>query len=225
MARSSYEAFRPWFSWQKFAMELGCADGVNTVRIVEDFQTTVVIDFSQEFLAMTQERLRGKNVHYVYSSVEEYDPFHQTQDFKQVDAIFALHILEHLEDPVSVLKKYKAYLGPGGRILIAVPNAQSFHRQLGVAMGLLDDVTSLNAQDRFLEHRRVYCMETLKGDLEAAGLKYSRFLGNYMKPLSAQQMNDWDPAILRGLERMGKQFSGMAADLCVVAWPPETYRR
>ena len=219
--RSSYEALRPWFGGRGTAMELGCADGVNTERIARDFKKMVVIDFSPEFLETTRLRLGCQglnNACFDYCSVVDYVPPRAATG--RVDAIFAFNILEHLVDPVGVLKKYKEYLRPGGRFLIAVPNARSFHRQLGVAMGLFDDVTALNDQDRLLGHHRVYCMETLGADLEAAGLEYGEFQGNYMKPLSARQMNDWDPEILKGLEKMGKQFYGMAADLCVAAWEP-----
>lgn len=219
-ARSSYDALRPWFPARRdLAFELGCADGVNTIRIAADFATTIVIDFSRMFLKMAQSCLAGKNVHYVHSTVEDYDEQQLTRRFTKVDAIFALNILEHLEDPVFVLKKYAEYLRPGGRILVAVPNARSFHRQLGVKMGLLKEEHALNAQDTILGHHRVYDMESLSAHLDAAGLECGEIVGNYVKPLSARQMNDWSPDILDGLEKLGKRFVGLSADLCVAAWP------
>jgi len=47
------------------------------------------------------------------------------------------HVLEHVDDPVAVLRLVKSWLKPGGRVLAAVPNARSIHRQAAVIMGLL----------------------------------------------------------------------------------------
>lgn len=216
-ARSCYERLRPWFRNYGTALELGCADGVNTKRIVVDFATTVVIDFSPAFIGMTQHNLDWSgNVRYVVSAFEDYEP--DPHDLR-TDAIFMMHILEHLKDPVSVLKKFKEYLRPDGRIFISVPNAWSLHRRLGVAMGQLECEDALNAQDRFLGHFRVYDQVLLRAHLDAAGLTSGQIQGNFIKPLSARQMNHWSPAILEGLEKLGKQDVALAADLCVAAWP------
>lgn len=40
-----------------------------------------------------------------------------------IDAISFLDVLEHLEDPLSALVKARRLLGPGGKLLISVPNA------------------------------------------------------------------------------------------------------
>lgn len=218
LTRSTYCALRPWFGKRDRAMELGCGDGTNTAQIAADFGTVVVIDHSTGFLKMAASRVRGPSVHYIHSSVEEYNPHGLHDLYSHVDAIFAINILEHLENPVEVLKKFKAYLNPGGRLLISVPNARSLHRLLGVETGLLPHIRALNDQDRLLGHHRVYDAESLMDDLDAAGLEHGPLTGSFVKPLSARQMNDWDPKILRGLDKLGKQLFGHAADLCVAAW-------
>jgi SAM-dependent methyltransferase len=38
------------------------------------------------------------------------------------DALVALHVLEHTNDPNELVLKFKALLNPGGRLIVAVPN-------------------------------------------------------------------------------------------------------
>jgi SAM-dependent methyltransferase len=48
----------------------------------------------------------------------------------QVDAVVALNVLEHTYDPVKFLEAAKSVLKPGGKLIIAVPNMDSFIRKL-----------------------------------------------------------------------------------------------
>jgi 2-polyprenyl-3-methyl-5-hydroxy-6-metoxy-1,4-benzoquinol methylase len=218
-ARTIYDSLLPHVKNRGSALEIGCGDGVNTVRIARDFEHTIVVDLSSQFIEMTKQRLEQEltqaHVEFACSPIEAWKPDHMPQ----VDAIFLLNVLEHVEFPIDVLFGLKKFLAPGGRMLISVPNANSQHRQLGVAMGLIAETTSLDAQDALLGHRRVYNMDALRATLRAAGLERGPFAGNFIKPLSARQMEEWGPAILEGLAKMGKGSPQKAADLCVAAWP------
>ena len=68
------------------------------------------------------------------------------EDFRPAEAFDVVvmeHVLEHVEDPVGILKLAKPWLAPGGQVVIGVPNAHSFHRLAAVKMGLLKDVYEL----------------------------------------------------------------------------------
>jgi len=43
----------------------------------------------------------------------------------QFDLITASHVIEHLGDPVGTLRALRRFLGPGGRLIIVTPNANS----------------------------------------------------------------------------------------------------
>jgi SAM-dependent methyltransferase len=229
MSRCIYNALIPPMATRCKALELGCGDGENSIRIATDFESLVIVDMSLQFLEATKQRLVRNNVDtgqvmYVHEAVEDFHP--ATYDAPRMyDAIFAIHILEHLVDPVAILATYKEYLAPGGEILIAVPNAYSLHRQLGVAMGLLEVESALNEQDRLLGHRRVYTVSLLLEHLEQAGLYEHYMVGSFIKPLSARQMNNWGPDVLNGLGFMGSSNYQIAADLCVCARKKKTARR
>jgi 2-polyprenyl-3-methyl-5-hydroxy-6-metoxy-1,4-benzoquinol methylase len=51
------------------------------------------------------------------------------------DRIIALSILEHIDDPVAELTRFRAWLGPAGVIHIPVNLAGSLHRHLGWRWG------------------------------------------------------------------------------------------
>jgi hypothetical protein len=77
----------------------------------------------------------------------------------------------------------KRFLKPGGRIFVAVPNAKSMNRRLGVELGKIDDIYSLNANDHALGHKRQYCRDTLKQEMQSHGYAVSLEEGIYLKPL------------------------------------------
>ena len=72
------------------------------------------------------------------------------------NTILALHILEHLEDPINFLKTMKSLLADKGKIIIVVPNAESLHRHLGVKMGIIETIYDLGEEDIRVGHKRIY---------------------------------------------------------------------
>lgn len=49
--------------------------------------------------------------------------YKQLKDFKiKFEVITLFHVLEHIADPIGLLKEIKKYLAPGGKIIIEVPN-------------------------------------------------------------------------------------------------------
>lgn len=46
------------------------------------------------------------------------------------DAIVAIHVIEHVTDPLAFLRAIAAWLAPGGRVLIATPNLGSLEARL-----------------------------------------------------------------------------------------------
>jgi len=112
------------------------------------------------------------------------------------DTIIGSHFLEHLDEPVAALQRWRGWLAPGGRIMIVVPNADSLHRRIGKSMGMLEEVTDLNDSDHRLGHRRVYTRSLLRQHIEEAGLEIVHFTGVGMKPFSNAQLAELPAAYL-----------------------------
>lgn len=57
---------------------------------------------------------------------------------KRYDNILLTHVLEHLDDPVGVLRRVnEEWLSEGGRLFLVCPNANAPSRQIAVKMGLI----------------------------------------------------------------------------------------
>lgn len=74
---------------------------------------------------------------------------------KKFDLLIMLDLIEHLDDPVSLLKEYKSYLKPDGRLLILVPSFQSLWSQHDVALG----------------HKKRYTCTIMDNETKGAGFK------------------------------------------------------
>jgi SAM-dependent methyltransferase len=193
------------------ALEMGCADGQMTDLISRDFEHTTVIDGSKKFIDLNSEKLAGRKIEFVHCLFEEFSPM------QKFDTIFLVHVLEHLRDPIEVLRKAANWLAPQGRILVHVPNSNSLHRHIGVKMGLLKTNDSLNEQDIKLGHYRVYDFELLRSHLKQAGLREIASGGVGIKPLSNRQMNDWDQPLIEAFLKLGDEFPEISSEIFVVA--------
>ena len=129
-------------------LELGLGHGYTVPHFVSMADHHYVVEGSQRVI----DHFRTKNAWYggeiVHGYFEDYVP---DQSF---DLIVMGFVLEHVEDPIAILHRYRKMLTPGGRVFVAVPNAKSMNRRLGLAMGLIPDIYELNATDHKLGHRR-----------------------------------------------------------------------
>ncbi len=189
-------------------LELGPADGVMTHLLLPHFESLTIVEGSETLLASIPP---APNLTKVHALFEAYEPR------QQFNTVIAEHILEHVEDPVALLRKTKGWLARGGKLVLGVPNANSIHRLVAVKMGLLRHPCELNQRDHILGHRRVYTRQTLTDDLKAAGLRIVEMGGVFFKPLSNQQIQDhWTDEMIQGFYELGKDFAEHAAELYAV---------
>lgn len=128
------------------------------------------------------------------------------------------HVLEHVIDPVDILKRCGTWLNDGGRILAAVPNSESLHRQAAVLMGMLSSTKQLNATDEKNGHRRVYDLKALKNDFHDAGLKIIKTGGYWLKPLSNGQIEaTWNYDMVNAFLKLGEKYPEIAGEIYIVA--------
>ena len=129
----------------------------------------------------------------VHSLFEDYQPA------EKFDAIEMGFVLEHVEDPDALIRRYSGFVNPGGSMFIAVPNARSLHRLIGHAAGLLEDLYQLSAEDLQLGHRRYFDFESLSKLVLDAGLQTVSLEGILLKPLTSSQLKSLGlPAAVMG---------------------------
>lgn len=193
-------------------LELGPAEGLMTARLHQAFDDLTVVDASPQFCASLQLRFPGVTV--VESLFEQYQPG------RAFDNVVLGHVLEHVIEPVSILRAIRAWMAPQGRLLAAVPNAHSVHRQIAVLMNLLDAENALNDTDRRMGHRRVYTLDALRADVRSAGFAITADGGYWLKPLSnAQLERDWTPEMIDAAMQVGERTPEIAGEIYVVATP------
>jgi 2-polyprenyl-3-methyl-5-hydroxy-6-metoxy-1,4-benzoquinol methylase len=164
-------------------LDLACGDGLMTSMFAENFKRVVGVDASKKHVEEARKRL--PKARFFESLIEDFDIN------EKFDAVFLLDILEHVIDPVAVLKKASSFLNSNGVLIAHVPNALAINRQLAVLMGTLKSCYELSPFDvEIAGHRRSYDMELLIGDFRKAGLNVRHSGGIFYKLLSTVQM-DW----------------------------------
>lgn len=203
------KSFKPFFN-RGSLLELGSFKGDFSRRLLPYFDDITCVEASD--LAITQAKAKlGEQVKFVNSL------FEKAALPKRYDNIVLTHVLEHLEDPVLVMKRINdEWLAPDGRFFLVCPNANAPSRQIAVKMGLISHNTAVTAAEAQHGHRRTYTLDTLERDARAAGLKVVHRSGIFFKALANFQ---WDRLLqtdiissdyLEGCYQLGQQYP----DLC-----------
>ena len=164
-------------------LDMPCGDGTLTAMFAENYDRVVGLDASKHHLEQARQKVPGAEFH--EALIEEFE----TEE--RFDVVAMLNILEHVVDPVLILKKASVFLKKHGRIHVQVPNAYAINRRLAVLMGTLESCEELSPFDiKIAGHRRSYDTKTLLRDIKEAGLEALDSGGIFYKILSTPQM-DW----------------------------------
>ncbi|NBV17844.1 class I SAM-dependent methyltransferase [Janthinobacterium sp.] len=212
-------SFLPFFK-QGSLLELGSYKGDFTRRFLPYFTDITCVEASDEALAEARRRL-GDRVQFVHSMFE-----HATLP-RQYDNIVLTHVLEHLDDPVAVLRRIgEEWLAPGGRLFLVCPNAHAPSRQIAVKMGLISHNTAVTPAEAEHGHRCTYTLDTLERDAVSAGLSVVHRSGIFFKALANFQ---WDrllqtdiisPAYLDGCYQLGQQYPDLCSSIFLLCESP-----
>lgn len=196
----------------KNCLELGCADGGGTKILLEYFDQVVAVDGSKTMLDKLKSRIKSEKLTTIHSYFENLD---LTQKF---DTIMMSHILEHVDNPIVVLKIAAKFAHEKTKIIIAVPNALSLHRQVGVLMGLLKSEYELNERDLTQGHQRIYDRNKLKRDIKKSGLKITASGGFVIKCFSYDQLEKImdNPKTIEAFTILGQKYPDIAAEIYAI---------
>jgi 2-polyprenyl-3-methyl-5-hydroxy-6-metoxy-1,4-benzoquinol methylase len=205
MIRSFEPFFRPGS-----LLELGSYQGQFTRRFLDRFDDVTCVEASGEAIEEARREL-GDRVQYVHSL------FESAALPRRYDNIVLTHVLEHLDDPVRVLKRVNdEWLAEGGRFFLVCPNANAPSRQIAVKMGLISHNAAITPAEAAHGHRCTYSLDTLERDAVAAGLRVAHRSGVFFKALANFQ---WDRLLqtdiisreyLEGCYKLGQHYP----DLC-----------
>lgn len=202
-------SFEPFFR-KGSLLELGSFKGDFTGRFLSYFDDITCVEASALAVGEARERL-GDKVKFVNAQ------FENVSLPGKYDNIVLTHVLEHLDDPVSVLKRINdEWLSEGGRLFLVCPNANAPSRQIAVKMGLITHNTAVTPAEAEHGHRCTYTLDTLERDAVTAGLDVIHRSGIFFKALANFQ---WDRLLqtdiiskeyLEGCYKLGQHYP----DLC-----------
>jgi SAM-dependent methyltransferase len=205
MIRSFEPFFRPGS-----LLELGSYRGQFTRRFLDRFADISCVEASGEAIEHARNKL-GDQVQFIHSM------FETATLPRRYDNIVLTHVLEHLDDPVRVLKRVNdEWLAEGGRFFLVCPNANAPSRQIAVKMRLISYNAAVTPAEAEHGHLRTYSLDTLERDAVAAGLRVVHRSGIFFKALAHFQ---WDRLLqtdiinkeyLEGCYKLGQHYP----DLC-----------
>lgn len=203
------QSFIPFFK-EGNLLELGSFKGGFTKRFLPYFDDITCVEAADEAIAFAQNEF-GDRLKYVNSLFETV-----TLPTKY-DNIVLTHVLEHIDDPVAVLKRINnEWLTDNGRFFLVCPNANAPSRQIAVKMGLISHNSAVTPAEKEHGHHVTYTLDTLERDAKAAGLNVVFRSGIFFKALANFQ---WDRLLqtdiiskdyLQGCYELGQQYP----DLC-----------
>lgn len=196
-------------------LELGYGEGIWTEKLIKIFGHSEVVDASSRLCAHARDKYGDKVICHE-SFFEQFEP---SKDIKY-STIIATHILEHVANPVEILRRAKKWLAIDGRMLIIVPNAASIHRRLAVLMGIQGSVHDFSPRDKEVGHVRVYDLPTLESDIADAGFRIVYRRGLFLKILPNSMMIEFPDGLLKALVDISDELPPeWMANLAVVIEP------
>lgn len=190
-------------------LELGIGHGYTSREFSRHFARHVVIDGSKSVIDQFRSQFPDCRTELVQGFFEDFD----TED--RFDIVMMGFVLEHVDDPRMILRRFRKFLNADGRCFIAVPNGESLHRRLGHAAGLLDDMMALGAGDRALGHVRQYTVASLTEHVQESGYRVVRSEGIFLKPFTTDQLKQMDlaPKVIQAMCQVGVDFPELSAAL------------
>lgn len=189
-------------------LEVGIGTGDCTMMLASMFSDVSSIDLDPIVCKRTTERLEnaGRSGLKVICAPVEAHAFDG-----RFDAVILQNILEHIEDPVAMLRRLREILTPEGRLYINVPLAHSLHRLMGVELGMIPAVDALSESDIEYGHYRVYSPDRMRDHIQRAGLRRVFEMPYYLKPLSTEMLRALSDEQHRALFSLGRKFPDFAS--------------
>lgn len=207
-------SFQPHFKTGNL-LELGSFEGAFTARLRRHFNDIHCVEASGDAVRKATENLGNDPAVRIYGDVFET----VTLPVKYKNIVMT-HVLEHVEDPVKILKRVNdEWLDDDGRFFLVCPNANAPSRQIAVKMGLISHNAAVTDGERKHGHYATYSLDTLERDARAAGLNVVMRTGIFFKALANFQFDRIlqtdiiSPEYLEGCYQIGQVYPDLCASI------------
>ena len=179
-------------------LEMGFGTGLITAELLRHDVPLEIVEGSPVLVDEARRRHPTLPVHHAM-----FETFEPTRHY---GAVLALHVLEHVDDPVAVLDAMHPWLADDGALVVVVPNAESLHRRIAVEMGLHERLDDLGPSDKLVGHQRVYDLDRLTADLDAAGYDVTFDFGYLLKTVPNSMMLEYPSAMVEALNTISDRI-------------------
>lgn len=196
-------------------LDLGTGRGEFALALKQRGFDVTAVDISQESVEVC--RRRGLAAHRVDLESETWPTF------GILDVVLFLEIVEHLMDPLPVLRQIRAIVRPGGRLILSTPNAAYVKFRARLLLGRMPDFgenrcVSAEPRPYNLLHKTPLTLPDLRALLRAAG-----FEATTVEPEEYVGSKLWDWRLLRwARQKMRWLYPSMFAGSVVVVAVPGT---
>ena len=201
-------------------LEIGC--GLDAIFLdVDSYSHLTVLEpcsiFYEKAIA-DADRAENNNIEIVNSTLEE--SLDQLSN-KNFDFILVSSLLHEISHPEKFLKSLHQISARNTVIHINVPNGKSFHRLLGVEMGLINSEFQKSEYNIKFQQNTVFGLESLIEMTRSSGFKIIDSGSYAFKPFTHLQMQAMiDSGImtkqmLEGFYNMEKHMPGMGSEIFV----------
>ena len=197
-------------------LEMGSFKGDFTKRLQPFFDDITCIEASNKAINEAKKNIR-KNIKIINSRFEDVILKNKYNN------IVLTHVLEHLDDPILVLKRINnEWLADDGYFFVICPNANAPSRQIAVKMGLLSHNSTVTSSEKKHGHRITYSLDTLERDMKLANFDVVYRSGIFFKALANFQ---WDQLLntdiiskeyLDGCYELGHQYPDLCSSIFLV---------
>ena len=162
-------------------LELGIGFG-DTVRLINSNYSNVVVLDAEEVL-INQYSTLYPEITFVHTYFDDYI---SNQKFDNIGIGF---VLDLVNDPVGLLKKYADILTNNGKIYLSIGNASSLHLRIAYNAGLIDDMKKISNVRKGFNHQFSWTYDDLIMLFQEAGLKIVAAHGLMIKSFSTTQLD------------------------------------
>lgn len=182
-------------------LELGYIDGIWTdVILKREYSIDVVEGATRNIEHARQKYLNHPKVTIYHQLFQEFNPG------DKYNTILAADIIRYIPIVSDFFRTVKKWLENDGNLIVTVPNSRSLHRRIGALMKMEPTPTSQNSRDSEVGNLRSYDRYELRSLLLDAGYKIITLRGCFLKPLSSQQMENWNNELLKAFLDIGDEL-------------------
>ena len=155
--RWQYERIAPYLG--RRVCEIGAGIGnLSELVLADQRELAVLTDIDPYYREILRERFSSRpEVRVEGLTLPDAEAAQHLREYR-LDTVFALNVVEHIEDDLGALRSIAGMLSPGGRVVILVPAFQALYGSL----------------DRELGHFRRYTRRSLTAVMQAAGFRMER---------------------------------------------------